>query len=147
MFLYFCWPALFPAGQRRGGRRSHKHIYQVWLMMAWERFNPSPGGFLGPAWLIFKPIVWLTSLATPCLSSHIWIQNGILQVFCRYYHIIAKLGRSAFNYCVNAHYCHVIANRLYKYTVSERDSDVMTIMMSRLVDGGLRCVGVWGWVI
>ena len=53
----------------RGGRRSHKHIYRVWLMMAWERFNPSPGGFLGPAWLIFKPIVWLTSLATPCLSS------------------------------------------------------------------------------
>ena len=81
----------------RGGRRSHKHIYRVWLMMAWERFNPSPGGFLGPAWLIFKPIVWLTSLATPCLSSHIWIQNGILQVFQCFVDIIflfAKIERS-----------------------------------------------------
>ena len=88
MFLYFCWPVPLLDS---GGRRSHKHIYRVWLMMAWERFNPSPGGFLGPAWLIFKPIVWLTSLATPCLSSHIWIQNGILQVFQCFVDIIYLL--------------------------------------------------------
>ena len=144
--LAFPWPD-------RGVRRSHKHIYRVWLMMAWERFNPSPGGFLGPAWLIFKPIVWLTSLATPCLSSHIWIQNGILQVFQCFadiYHIIAKIERSAFNYCVIALWgsivCHVINNRLCKYTSTDRQW-WQTIIMSRLVGGGWRRAGVGYWVM